>query len=93
MFLAKVIGITWSNHKHYSYDGIEIKVIQDVNPETGQLIGKPIFALDAVGSSIGEIVAYEVSLQAGWAFDHMDVLSDTTITAIVDSVNITKKDL
>ena len=88
MFLAKVIGITWSNHKHYSYEGIEIKIIQDINPQTGDFIGKPFFALDAVGTSIGETVAYEISFQAGQAFDEKIVLSDATVTAIIDSVNV-----
>ena len=90
MFLAKVIGVTWSNHKHYSYKGIEIKVIQDLNPESKTLQGKPFLAMDALGSAIGETVAYEVSFQAGQAFDHASVLSDATITAIIDSVNIDK---
>jgi len=90
MFLAKVVGVTWSDHKHYSYEGIEIKIIQDLNPETGELTGKPFFAMDAVGSAVGETVAYEISFQAGQAFEHATVLSDTTITAIIDSVNVDK---
>jgi len=88
MFLAKVIGVTWSDHKHYSYEGIEIKIIQDFNPETGDFTGKPFFAMDAVGAAIGETVAYEISFQAGQAFEHAIVLTDATITAIIDSVNI-----
>lgn len=92
MFLAKVIGKTWSDHKHYSYDGIDIKIIRDVNPETGGLINKPIFALDAIGTAIGEIVAYEVSAEAGKAFEDKKVLADATITAIIDSVDIVKGD-
>ena len=48
MFLAKVIDVTWSNHKHYSYEGIEVKIIQDLNPESGEVAGKPFCARDAV---------------------------------------------
>jgi len=88
MFLAKVIGKTWSNHQHYSYDGIEIKIIRDVNPETMELIGKPVFALDAVKASIGELVAYEVSAEAGKAFGDKKILTDTSITAIIDSATV-----
>ena len=90
MFLAKVIGVTWSNHKHYSYNGIEIKIIQDLNPEDGDFLGKPFFAMDAVGSAVGETVAYEISFQAGQAFENATVLTDATITAIIDSVNVDK---
>ncbi len=88
MFYAKVLGKTYSNFKHYSYDGIEIKIIQDINPETGELINKPLFALDAIGVGIGEYVIYEVSVEASHAFEEKKVLTDAAITAIVDSVDL-----
>ena len=88
MFYAKVIGKTYSNFKHYSYEGIEIKVLQDINPETGELTGKPMFAMDAIGVGIGEYVIYEVSVEASNAFDGKKVLTDASIIAIVDSVDI-----
>lgn len=88
MFYAKVIGKTYSNFKHYSYDGIEIKILQDINPETGDLINKPIFAMDAIGVGIGEYVIYEVSVEASNAFDGKKVLADASITAIVDSIDL-----
>jgi len=88
MFYAKVIGKTYSNFKHYSYEGIEIKILQDINPETGDLINKPIFAMDAIGVGIGEYVIYEVSVEASNAFDGKKVLADASITAIVDSVDL-----
>ena len=88
MFYAKVIGKTYSNFKHYSYEGIEIKILQDINPETGDLIIKPLFALDAIGVGIGEYVIYEVSVEASSAFEDKKVLTDASITAIVDSVDL-----
>ncbi len=88
MFLGKVNCVKCSDHKHYSYEGIEIKIIQDLNPESKALFGKPFFAMDAVGTAVGETVAYEISFQAGQAFDDKVVLADATITAIIDSVNI-----
>jgi len=88
MFYAKVIGKTYSNFKHYSYEGIEIKILQDINPETGELINKPIFAMDAIGVGIGEYVIYEVSVEASNAFDGKKVLADASIIAIVDSVDL-----
>jgi microcompartment protein CcmK/EutM len=88
MFYAKVIGKTYSNFKHYSYEGIEIKILQDINPETGDLINKPIFAMDAIGVGIGEYVIYEVSVEASNAFDGKKVLADASIIAIVDSVDL-----
>ena len=92
MFYAKVLGKTYSNFKHYSYEGIEIKILQDINPETGDLINKPIFALDAIGVGIGEYVIYEVSMEAPYAFNEKRVLTDASITAIVDSVDLFSKE-
>jgi len=88
MFYAKVIGKTYSNFKHYSLEGIGIKIIEDVNIETGQLTGKKALAMDPLGVSIGEYVGYEVSTEATWAFDGKLVPADTAITAIIDSVDI-----
>ena len=92
MFYAKVLGKTYSNFKHYSYEGIEIKILQDINPETGDLINKPLFALDAIGVGIGEYVIYEVSMEAPSAFSDKKVLTDASITAIVDSVDLFSKE-
>jgi ethanolamine utilization protein EutN len=92
MFYAKVIGKTYSNFKHYSYEGIEIKILQDINPETCDLMNKPIFALDAIGVGIGEYVIYEVSVEASNAFDNKKVLTDASIIGIVDSIDLPPKE-
>ena len=66
--------------------------MQDINHETGDLINKPIFALDAIGVGIGEYVIYEVSMEAPYAFNEKRVLTDAYITAIVDSVDLFSKE-
>ncbi|MDD3776651.1 MAG: EutN/CcmL family microcompartment protein [Actinomycetota bacterium] len=88
MFYAKVIGKTYSNFKHPSLEGIAIKIIEDVNIKTGQLTGKKSLAMDPLGVSMGEYVGYEVSTEATWAFEDRLVPADTTITAIIDSVDL-----
>ncbi|MBM3705727.1 MAG: hypothetical protein FJW66_04290 [Actinobacteria bacterium] len=88
MFYAKVIGKTYSSFKHKALDGINIKIIQDVDVERRVLTGKPFLALDAIGVAIGEFVGYEVSTQATWPFQDILVPTDATITAIIDSINI-----
>ena len=88
MFYAKVIGKTYSNFKHPALKGISIKVIHDIDIETGKPIGSPILALDALGVSIGEFIGYEVSSEATWVFEDRLVPTDATIIAIIDSVYI-----
>ncbi len=92
MFYAKVIGKTYSNFKHPSLEGLDIKIIEDVNIVTGKLTGKKTLAMDPLGVSIGEYVAYEVSTEATWAFDLDMVPADTSITAIIDSRDIGGED-
>ncbi|MCG9479878.1 MAG: hypothetical protein K9H14_06665 [Actinomycetia bacterium] len=88
MFYGKVIGKTYSNFKHPSLEGIAIKIIEDVDIKTGKLTGKKTLALDPLGVSMGEYIGYEVSTEATWAFPDKLVPADTTITAIIDSVDI-----
>ena len=88
MFYAKVIGKTYSSFKHPALARIGIKIIQDIDIETQKLVNDPILALDAIGVSIGEFVGYEVSLEGTWAFEDRLVPSDSTIVAIIDSIDI-----
>ncbi len=88
MFYAKVVGKTYSNFKHPSLEGLDIKIIEDINIKTGKPTGKKVLAMDPLGVSIGEYVGYEVSTEATWAFDTELVPADTAITAIIDSKDI-----
>ncbi len=88
MFYAKVIGKTYSNFKYPTLEGIEIKIIQELNMETKEPTGKPLFALDAIGVGLGEFVAYEVSTEAAHPFEPEMVPSDATIVAIIDKTDI-----
>jgi len=92
MNCARVIGKTYSKFLHPSLRGIDIKIIQVINPEDGKAIGKPFFAADPLGVAIGELVAYEESFQATWAFENHMVPVDRAITAIIDSLNIEEEE-
>ncbi len=84
---AKVIGKTYSDFMHPTLEGKDIKILQVINAETGKLEGKPFFAIDPLGVGIDEVVAFETSFQATWAFkDHM-VPVDCSIIAIIDSLD------
>lgn len=85
---AKVIGKTYSDFMHPTLEGKDIKILQVINAETGELEGKPFFATDPLGVSIDEIVAFETSFQAIWAFEDHMIPIDCSITAIIDSLDI-----
>lgn len=88
MNCAKVIGKTYSEFMHSSLEGKDFKIIQIINPETGKLEGRPFFAIDPIGADIGELIAFEESFQATWAFENHDIPVDCAITAIIDSLDI-----
>jgi microcompartment protein CcmK/EutM len=88
MLYAKVIGKTYSSFKHHALEGIDIKIIQELEIKTKNLVGKPFLALDPIGVAIGEYVGYEVSTQATWTFENKLVPTDSTITAIIDYISI-----
>jgi len=85
---AKVIGITYSKFMHPSLQGLDIKILQPINPENKEPIGEPFFAADPLGVAIEETVAYEESFQATWAFENHMIPVDKCITAIIDSLDI-----
>jgi len=87
MNCAKVIGKTYSEFMHPSLEGKGFKIIQVINPETGKLEGRPFFAIDPIGVAIDELVAFEESYQATWAFEDRDIPVDCAITAIIDSLD------
>lgn len=88
MNFAKVIGKTYSKFYHPSIKGVDIKIIQTINPENGKSIGEVFFAADALGVALGETVAYEESFQATWAFTNHMIPVDRSITAIIDSIDV-----
>lgn len=90
MFYAKVIGKTYSNFKHSALEAIPIKIIHKIDIETKEVISNPILALDPLGVAIGEFVGFEVSSEATWVFEDKLVPTDTTIIAIIDSINLEK---
>ena len=91
MNCGRVIGKTYSKFMLPALEGLDIKIIQTINAENKESMGKPFFAVDPIGVAIGELIAWEESFQATWAYkDHM-VPVDRAITAIIDSLDIDKK--
>jgi microcompartment protein CcmK/EutM len=88
MNCAKVIGKTYSEFKHPSLKGYDFKILQIVDPGTGELTGRPFFAIDPLGVALDEFVAFEESFQATWAFEDHNIPVDCSITAIIDSIDI-----
>ena len=87
MHLARVIGTVVCTVKNDGLEGRKLLVIQ---PLDGKLrdYGKPMVAIDSVGSGKGEVVFWCRGKEASFPFDPREVPTDCTIVGIVDSVNV-----
>ena len=56
VILCKVIGNVTSTVKHPEYSGKRIMLVEPVNPETLEPLGKSFLSVDTVSSGPGEIV-------------------------------------
>ncbi len=58
MNCAKVIGKTYSEFKHPSLKGYDFKILQTVDPGTGELTGRPFFAIDPLDRGRAHVGAH-----------------------------------
>ena len=87
MFLARVIGKVVSTIKDPGYFARKILVIQPIDTHHKDR-GSRMLALDSIGAGAGETVYCCRGREASFPWLPDDVPTDTTIVAIVDSVNV-----
>ena len=87
MFLARVIGTVVVTPKDEGLSGTTLLLIQPMHPDRSDF-GKPIVAVDAVGSGTGEDVFYVRGREAALPFLPADVPTDAAIVGIVDHINV-----
>jgi len=91
MILCKVLGNVTATVKHPEYVGKKVMLVQPINPETGEPIGKSFLSVDTVSSGTGEIVL--VNKEGGSsriAVRNEMAPVHSTITAIVDLISYEK---
>ena len=86
MDLARVIGRVVCTIKDPSLKGVKLLLVQPLDGQ-GEAFGKPLVALDSVGSGPGEMVFYVTGREAAFAFLPDIVISDASIVGIVDRVD------
>lgn len=88
MIAAKVIGTVVCTQKDKSLLGRKILIVQPLDLETMEASGKPITALDAVGSGPGEIVLVVSGSSARMTEGFQSTCVDQSIVGILDSVEV-----
>jgi len=87
LHLARVIGTVVCTVKNDGLEGRKLLVIQPLDGKLNDH-GRPMIALDSVGSGEGEVVFWCRGKEASFPFDPREVPTDCTIVGIVDSVNL-----
>ena len=88
MILGKVIGTVVASRKEEELLGLKFLSVAPVDPQTGDLKGGGIVAVDAVGAGVGEVVLYASGSSARQTTITKNRPVDATIMAIVDIVDV-----
>jgi microcompartment protein CcmK/EutM len=89
MYLGRVVGCVWSTVKDPSLVGQRLLVIQPMTPDLRDN-GKQLICLDATGAGAGETIYWVKGKEASFPFGPAEVVADTTVVGIVDSIHVAK---
>ena len=87
MMLARVIGTVVASRKDAGLGASALLLVQPLGTD-GKPSGKPIVAVDSVGSGVGENVFYVKGREAALPFLPGEVPTDAAIIGIVDHWNL-----
>jgi microcompartment protein CcmK/EutM len=87
MNLARVIGTVVTTRKDPGLSGMKLLVIQPIKPDRSPY-GRPLVAVDSVGSGVTEEVFYVRGREASIPFLPAEVPADAAIVGIVDGWNV-----
>ncbi len=86
MDMARIVGTVVCTVKDHTLEATKLLLVQPITPD-GEPQGRPLVAVDAVGSGVGETVFYVTGREASFAFLPASVPADASIVGIVDSVS------
>jgi ethanolamine utilization protein EutN len=89
MFLARIVGNVVATMKDPQLTGKKILVVQPID-KAGKDVGPKVLALDSVGAGAGETVYCCRGREASFPWYPDEVPTETTIVAIVDTINVGK---
>lgn len=85
MYIGRVIGSLWATHKLGELDGKRMLLVQPLT-FSGEILGRPLVALDTVDAGEHDVVMYVTSREAAIPFAEMTP-SDATIVGVIDRVD------
>ncbi|MCL6564924.1 MAG: EutN/CcmL family microcompartment protein [Acidobacteriia bacterium] len=86
MQLGRVVGRVVATVKDPSLEGKKLLLVQPVS-SSGQALGRPFVAVDAVGAGAGELIYWCRGREASFPFLPEAVPTEATIVGIVDTIH------
>jgi len=83
MQLARIIGDVVASHKDPNLVGLKLLIVQPLTPAR-QPVGRPLVAVDSVGSGAGEEVFFVRGREASFPFLPKEVPTDASIVGRID---------
>lgn len=87
MQIARVLGRVVSTIKQDTLAGVPLQWIQPLSA-AGSPVGKPLVAVDRIGTGPGEVVVYVTSREAALTLDNPFAAVDAGIVAKVDRCEV-----
>jgi ethanolamine utilization protein EutN len=88
MMICKVVGSIVSTTKAEKLKGKKLLIVQPLDMKTIEEDGKPLVAIDTVGSGVGEVVLLVSGSSARQTEITNGVPADAAIIGIVDQIEI-----
>jgi len=88
MILGRVKGNVVSTTKSEKLDGYKLLIVAPINIDTFKEQGAPVVSVDTVGAGEGEVVMVVGGSSSRQTAATQDRPVDSTIVAIIDSVNL-----
>ena len=86
MQLGRVVGRVVATVNAPSLEGKKLLLVQPVS-SSGQALGRPFVAVDAVGAGAGELIYWCRGREASFPFLPEAVPTEATIVGIVDTIH------
>jgi microcompartment protein CcmK/EutM len=90
MLIARVVGSVVSTVKDEKLTGVKFLILREATVE-GEIVGKPIVAVDTVDAGIGDLVLFASGSSARQTYLTKERPVDAVIMAVIDSINVEGK--
>jgi ethanolamine utilization protein EutN len=91
MQIARVVGSVVATHKHETFEGAKLLLVQPLDPDSDAPRGAALLAVDGVGAGVHEKVLIVLEGRAaGEALGRRGAPVDAAVIGIIDQLDVIK---